>query len=51
MNLTLTIVHKTKKTNKLYYTGDDPKIVKVERLLVFFFSRLKTDSNDCFIIF
>ena len=21
MNLTLTIVHKTKKTNKLYYTG------------------------------
>ena len=24
MNLTLTIVHKTKKTNKLYYTGDDP---------------------------
>ena len=24
MNPTLTIVHKTKKTNKLYYTGDDP---------------------------
>ena len=24
MNLTLTIVYKTKKTNKLYYTGDDP---------------------------
>ena len=24
MNLTLTIVHKTKKTNKLYYTRDDP---------------------------
>ena len=24
MNLTLTIVHKTKKTNKSYYTGDDP---------------------------
>ena len=24
MNLTLTIVHKTKKTNKLYYTMDDP---------------------------
>ena len=24
MNLTLTTVHKTKKTNKLYYTGDDP---------------------------
>ena len=26
MNLTLTIVNKTKKTNKSYYTGDDPKI-------------------------
>lgn len=24
MNLTLTILHKTKKRNKLYYTGDDP---------------------------
>ena len=24
MNLSLTIVYKTKKTNKLYYTGDDP---------------------------
>ena len=24
MNLTLTIVRKTKKRNKLYYTGDDP---------------------------
>ena len=26
LNLTLTIVHKTKKTNKLYYTWDDPVI-------------------------
>ena len=24
MNLSLTIVYKTKKTNKFYYTGDDP---------------------------
>ena len=24
INLSLTIVYKTKKTNKLYYTGDDP---------------------------
>ena len=24
MNLTPTIVHKTKKTNKLYYNGDNP---------------------------
>ena len=24
MNLTLTILRKTKKRNKLYYTGDDP---------------------------
>ena len=26
MNLTQTIDHKTKKTNKLYYTVDDPAI-------------------------
>ena len=43
MNLTLTIVHNTKKTNKLYYTGDDlynvrvappyatPKVTKYQR--------------------
>ena len=47
MKLTQTIVHKTKKTNKLYYTGDDPMIVKVERLLLFF-PRLKTDSINFF---
>ena len=29
MNLTLTIVHNTKKTNKLYYTGDDLYNVRV----------------------
>ena len=23
----LTIVHKAEKTNKLYYTGDDPRMV------------------------
>ena len=35
LNLTLTIVHKTKKTNKLYYTRDDPVIyqIKAERTL------------------
>ena len=26
MNLSLTKVHKTKKPNKLYYTGDNPDI-------------------------
>ena len=50
MNLTLTIVNKTKKTNKLYYARDDPRIVKVERLLLFF-RWLKTDSKDCFIVY
>ena len=29
MNLGLTIVNKTKKTNKLYYTGNDPKITGI----------------------
>ena len=28
MNLTLTILHKTKKKNKLYYTGDDPEMLQ-----------------------
>ena len=32
MNPTLTIVHKTKKTNKLYYTGDDPNCLESEQL-------------------
>ena len=31
MNLTLTIVHKTKKTNKLYYPLDNPCFAKVSR--------------------
>ena len=31
MNLTLTIVHKTKKTNKLYYSVDNPYFAKVSR--------------------
>ena len=30
MNLTLKIIHKTKKTNKLYYTGYDPKMSKLQ---------------------
>ena len=32
MNLTLTIVHKTRKTNKLYYTGDDPTFKSVDKI-------------------
>ena len=28
MNLTLAIVRKTKKRNKLYYTGDDPEMLQ-----------------------
>ena len=31
MTLTLTIVHKTKKTSKLYYTVDDQCFAKVSR--------------------
>ena len=31
MNLTLTIVDKTKKTNKLYYTGEDLDFGFVQR--------------------
>ena len=33
MNLTLTIVYKTKKTNKLYYTGDNPSVLILLKLL------------------
>ena len=33
MNLTLKIIHKTKKTNKLYYTGYDPKMSKLQSTL------------------
>ena len=29
MNLTLKIVHKTKKTNKLCYTGNDPVFLPI----------------------
>ena len=34
MNLTLTIERKTKKTNKLYYTGDDPFVVRRHKSVV-----------------
>ena len=30
MNLTLKIIHKTKKTNKLYYSRYDPKMSKLQ---------------------
>ena len=34
MNLTLTIVHKAKKTSKLNYTGDGPKeVIKMKNSL------------------
>jgi len=33
MNLTLTIVHKTKKTNKLCYTRDDPILTDTPPLI------------------
>ena len=33
MNLTLTIVYNTKKTTKLYYTGDDPSVLILLKLL------------------
>ena len=32
MNLTLTLVHKTKKTNKLYYPRDDPSYMLLGNL-------------------
>ena len=31
MNLNLTTVHETKKTNKLCYTGDDPFVIAANR--------------------
>ena len=38
MNLTLTVVHETKKTNKLCYTGDDP-----DKLLIAMFENFSHD--------
>ena len=42
MNLALTIVHKTKKTNKLYYTGDYSSNLSNEKFLGYF-----TEENCC----
>ena len=42
MNLTLTKVHKTKKPNKLYYTGDSPDIYFLQSdSVIHFFYNLK----------
>ena len=40
MNLTLTIVHKTKKTKKLYYARNDPTILVILVGTVVMFSAL-----------
>ena len=49
MNLTLKIAHETKKTNRLYYTRDDPDIFMSENSTkIYFLLDLIRQSNLTF---
>ena len=46
MNLTLTIIHKTKKTNKLYYNGDYPHLRRHALIQYNFFYEIRTPTEN-----